>query len=147
MIFNRDNRRKIQNFNIDPKAQLRFARPFLVLMVVSFLVINTSYYQIYRLRLAINESSNLEYLAAINGLLSQMIWVSSLGMILLGLLSLLFWIIYSHRVFGPVVQLRRQIENIRNGDFSYRIQLRKTDELKDVADDLNALAEYFSKKK
>ena len=47
---------------------------------------------------------------------------------------------YAHRMIGPMVPIRRQIEALKNGDYSARATLRKRDAFSELADDLNELA-------
>lgn len=53
----------------------------------------------------------------------------------------------SHHVFGPFVAFARQLEQIRNGNYSSRITLRKGDQFHDFKDQLNDLAASLEKKK
>ena len=46
---------------------------------------------------------------------------------------------YAHRMIGPMVPIRRQIEALKNGDYSARVTLRKRDAFGDLAADLNEL--------
>ncbi len=143
MIFK--NRRKISNFSIDPKAQLRFAQPFGILILTSFATINLIFWQIFNVRETVGSSAPPESLAVLNGIIGQVTLMACLGMTLMGLLSLVLWIVYSHRIFGPVVPLRRQIESLRAGNYDVRIRLRRNDEFKDLAEELNKLAEHLKK--
>jgi len=59
----------------------------------------------------------------------------------MGINCLVMWIMYSHRIFGPTVPIRRHIGALLSGDYQSRITLRKRDEFKDIAMDLNRLAE------
>ncbi len=56
-------------------------------------------------------------------------------------------ILYAHRLVGPSVAFRRQLEAMKNGDFSQRVKLRKGDAFAEIADDLNELAEIFERDK
>jgi len=47
---------------------------------------------------------------------------------------------YAHRMIGPMVPIRRQIEALKNGDYSARATLRKRDAFVELAEDLNELA-------
>lgn len=47
----------------------------------------------------------------------------------------------SHRLYGPMVPFNRHIEKLKQGYYSNRMNLRKTDELKELRDALNSLAE------
>jgi HAMP domain-containing protein len=138
-----NNRRKISNFSIDPKAQLRFAQPFAILILASFTTINFIFWEVFSTRSTMSSSAPPEVLAVLNGIMGQLVLMSSLGMALIGLLTLVLWIVYSHRIFGPQVPIRRQVANLMKGDYDYKINLRKNDEFKDLADDLNKLAEHL----
>jgi methyl-accepting chemotaxis protein len=50
---------------------------------------------------------------------------------------------YGHRMIGPMVPIRRQIEALKNGDYSARVTLRKRDAFSELAEDLNELARVF----
>lgn len=56
-------------------------------------------------------------------------------------LIILHSLYFSHRIFGPVVQLRRVREKVELGDFSQRVQMRKKDILRDVEYNLNGVLE------
>jgi len=47
----------------------------------------------------------------------------------------------SHRIYGPIVQIRKHVQNLINGDFKSRIHLRDRDHFVELQEDLNALAE------
>jgi signal transduction histidine kinase len=46
----------------------------------------------------------------------------------------------SRRIFGPIVSIKRQIEELRKKNYSSRGKLRKDDEFQDVMEELNELA-------
>ena len=48
-------------------------------------------------------------------------------------------IFLSHRIAGPVYRFEKSVRAISSGDLSFQIKLRKTDELKDLADDINKM--------
>ncbi len=47
---------------------------------------------------------------------------------------------HGHRMLGPLIPIRRQIEGMKNGDYSTRTHLRVGDPCIDIAEDLNELA-------
>lgn len=51
----------------------------------------------------------------------------------------------THRLLGPIVALRRQLENVKKGDFTSRVQLRAGHPLGGVARDLNELSEMLNR--
>lgn len=54
-------------------------------------------------------------------------------------------IFLSHRVYGPMVPIRAHIARLINGDYSSRVHTRSGDEFKELAADLNSLAETLSR--
>ncbi len=55
--------------------------------------------------------------------------------------------ILSHRIYGPMVPIKAHIRRLIAGDFSSRVRIRTEDEFKDLADELNFLAENLEKQK
>lgn len=53
-------------------------------------------------------------------------------------LSILF-VLFSHRIAGPILRIERTFEDALQGDLTQRIRLRQGDELKDTADQLNTM--------
>lgn len=53
-------------------------------------------------------------------------------------------LVYTHRIFGPIVQIRQHVNRLVNGDYSSRIFLRDNDQFKQLATDLNSLAEKLA---
>jgi len=62
------------------------------------------------------------------------------------LISLLFGLMISHRFYGPVVPLARHLNELREGKFGARVKLRPGDELAELMDAQNALAEALEKR-
>ena len=64
-----------------------------------------------------------------------------LAMTLPVLALIILWcaLVISHRFAGPVERLENDLDKILSGDLRHRIRLRKNDDLKGVADRVNAL--------
>jgi len=58
----------------------------------------------------------------------------------------LYLVFFTHRLVGPLVRVKHAFDAIRKGDYSVRINLRKHDYLKDVADSFNQMADSLEKK-
>ncbi len=56
-------------------------------------------------------------------------------------------IVLSHRIAGPIYRMKRDLDEIVAGNYSKRLRLRKTDELKDVAESINKLVDILEEKK
>jgi HAMP domain. len=71
-------------------------------------------------------------------LLHSTVWPGIGGVILLfGAVS----IFISHKIAGPLYRLKRSISQITEGNLDVKIKLRKWDDLKDLAEHVNILAE------
>jgi len=55
-------------------------------------------------------------------------------------------IVLSHRIAGPIYRIRFILERVAAGERDLRLQLRKTDELKDVAEAINNVLDSVDKK-
>lgn len=129
------NRRKLRNVVVDRGAQLRFAAPYVALFLFSTLFI---------VLIAIKVSSGIALVsgqaANVDGSLfldlrslEADVFTWALGGILgLGIVTLLLWIVQSHRIFGPMVPMRRFITAIEEGRVERDFELRKDDEFKDI---------------
>jgi HAMP domain-containing protein len=56
------------------------------------------------------------------------------------LVVMILSVAYAHRMIGPTVALRRQVEAMKNGDYDARVTLRQRDAFSELAEDLNELA-------
>lgn len=65
--------------------------------------------------------------------------------IILSLLSLGGAFFFSRSLIGPIKKIKRASEKIASGDFAARISIKNRDELKDLADGLNAMTERVQK--
>ncbi|MGZ3723540.1 MAG: hypothetical protein ACXVA9_11445 [Bdellovibrionales bacterium] len=148
-MFDSKSRRKASNIIIDPQALLRFSIPFIALVIISVGTIMVIHWEV------LSALSNIESLSNFNPATSvsvsqaigKITMVGMIGMFLLGILCLAMWIIYSHRIFGPTVPIRRHIVSLLGGNYESRVTLRKRDEFKDIAMDLNKLAEKLAAQK
>jgi len=55
--------------------------------------------------------------------------------------------IFTHRLIGPAVAITRHIRALKEGLYAHRVRLRKNDELEDLADELNELAEILEQER
>jgi signal transduction histidine kinase len=76
----------------------------------------------------------------VRGTLNSSLWFLSSVMLIVAICVVIVWIQYSHRIFGPLVPISRHIAELRKGNYSSRVMLRKKDEMLDLKDILNQLA-------
>jgi signal transduction histidine kinase len=63
-------------------------------------------------------------------------------------LLLIWWgTVLSHRIAGPLQRIEKELNKITNNhDFSHRIHLRKSDDVKPIADAINKLLDSIHRK-
>jgi HAMP domain-containing protein len=136
-------RRKISNLVIDRAALVRLSVPFALMALLSIGIVLAIRWRVLR-ALEQTELVGIENLAAINSLhvlQNSVTFMASVALAVLALSCLGMWVVFSHRIFGPTVPIRRHIQKLIAGDYSSRIRLRSGDEFKALAAELNTLAE------
>lgn len=70
----------------------------------------------------------------------EMLWLPLLSSSLIGsLVILLFGLFYSHRLAGPLFNLKRTMSKVARGKWDVSVGIRKNDEFHDVKESLNGL--------
>lgn len=140
------SQRKIGNFIIDPAGQMRLLAPFLMYLVVTVGMILAI---TFRFKVSLEDlalivpTENKLAVEKLDALGTQLFMICLGGVILSGLMCLLSWAITSHRVFGPMIQIKRKIESLRDGDYESDFPVRKYDEFQEVARALDHLTKVL----
>lgn len=142
-------RRRVYRVFVRPGAQFKLFAPFLVFMLawttILLLVAWTFHGMLDHLSapaasLTANEIANLQRLN--RNLLQIVLWGSLAAIVF----SFGFWLSFSHHVFGPMVQIHRQIKRLKDGEVVEPIRLRRRDEFQNVAESLNELTDRLQGK-
>ncbi len=73
---------------------------------------------------------------------AEILWLPMLLSTLLGiLLVLIFGLLYSHRIAGPLFNLKRMMRRVGEGDLKASMKIRKNDEFHDVEEVFNQMVE------
>jgi len=145
-ILGCDERRKASNLLLKPSLQMKLPLYTLILSftfgLVALLLFYVYFEQLYAMML--ENTTQESYLRAAVSLQTSN-FIEAASMLLVGYILLMVAVttIYTHRIIGPTVALKRHIRALKDGLYSHRVQLRKHDELKDMAADLNELAELL----
>lgn len=143
------NRRSIKNIMVRPKQQLRFSLALVTICcmsVILFLLVVVFQMKQTLATLALAYRLDVEVVTAIQGSLTSAVYVS-LGLTA-GVTALAFavGIRLSHRIYGPIVAINRFIGSMEEGNYKSRMTLRKDDDLIEIKDALNKLAEALEKR-
>ena len=128
-----------KQFIVERSLQLRFARVALMFVMISCLI--TAFVVFYTTFTVLSDK--------LVGIYPQTrltgIFRSAYTNLLLGLLivtPVIFYgaLLFSHRVAGPLPKIYQALRDIGAGNFDVRLTLRKKDELKELAEVINAMA-------
>jgi hypothetical protein len=147
------NNRSIRNYLIEPMTQFRMGLR-LILIALCFFVAAIYFiadgFFIQYSHLINMTTQNNEAPMALNAIMDAFYRHASItvGLCVAFPIVMMVAIIYfTHRIYGAVVNIRGFISELNAGNYHKRCQLRKTDELQDVAEALNNLAETLEKGK
>jgi hypothetical protein len=134
--------RRLRNGLVDTGAQVRYAIPLITVLVLCFWLMAIIIWRFARLAEATQGTPLLEAnrILLLNEIGQMLVTASSIGIVIISLVAMFLWAMYSHRIFGPTVPILRMIHSLEDGEFAHRIHLRKHDEMKVIADALNHLA-------
>lgn len=141
-------KRRALSHHPNPKALLRFAIPLIAMTMTSVATIMLMNAQLFRAANWFDTSgADAKILIAMTEVISKTTYIGLLGILIMGLFTFLFWVFFSKNIFGPIVPFRQHLDKLCKGDFASRVRLRKGDEFKDLAEDLNHLAELLEQGK
>lgn len=135
----KNNRRRISSYVIDARGLFRLSIPFFVLLITNVATVFAVSWQASSSISSI-DIGDARAMAIALDLEHTIMNTLVISMFATGILCFLLWVFYSHRIFGPMVAIRGQVERMERGDYDGSILLRKNDEFKDLAEDLNRLA-------
>jgi HAMP domain-containing protein len=144
-----DERRKARNLLLSPTLQLKLPLYILLLsctfLLFALLLGYTYFDQLYIMMVENTEQG--QYLQnAIGQQTGNFIEVSITLLLMYIILMVAITVLYTHRIIGPTIPLARHIRALKEGLYSHRVNLRKQDELKELAVELNELAEILEQR-
>ncbi len=135
---------KRRHYLVDKGIQFRYAA-FLFLYLFIFFIISVGIVYFSGWNQLVEKMANVYPQARLVQILNVIYFQLFLGFILLLPFVLISAILISHRIAGPLVRIKRALAQMRDGDYNVSVILRKHDQLKDVADLINKLAEKLKK--
>lgn len=141
------NDRKWKNILIKPSRQLKFA--FIATVGLLTFLFSFFAFQLWVMSSVIRSVSTYIPLdSPLNDAAAQAMssaWLAFTAFTLLfSFITLTATLIITHRIYGPIHAMRKQVELLIAGDLTARVQLRQDDEFKELASDLNKLGEKLS---
>ncbi len=122
------------------KFQRDFILKFCSIIIISALIIAGIVYVLsLSSTTAVFENSRLVLKSTADFMLPLLILSSLIAIIAMGTLTIIFTLIISHRIAGPLYRLEKDINEVKNGNLNIEIRVRKDDEFQDLAKSLNQM--------
>jgi nitrogen fixation/metabolism regulation signal transduction histidine kinase len=144
-----EHKRELKNFIVNKQFQTRMSYYFVALSIglvgLMLVFMNT---HINELRVEMANIANLPMVSQlqIDATLNQLI-MTALGFLLLSIIgAVVYGIIISHRIAGPMFAILKYIEKLRAGQYDDYRKLRPYDELQPIMESLHELAEDLKKR-
>ena len=143
------NNRSAKNILLRPDFQLRYSFYFvgstLVIMGGVFLMFLFALKDMLRM-LAVNYRIEPDVMVAINASLQTATVTTVAVAIVFGVISFSLGVVLSHRLVGPMVPIRRLINQLAAGEYGRSGRLRDKDDFQEVMADLNKLSQLLAEK-
>lgn len=128
-----------KHYFVERAFQLRFARFMLTFMLSGCLI--TALVVFYATFTVLSDKLAGVYpQARLTEIFKSVYAALGLGMLLVAPIIFYGAVVFSHRLAGPLPKIYRALKDIGEGNYDIKLVLRKKDELKDLADSINAMA-------
>ncbi|MEM7003103.1 MAG: methyl-accepting chemotaxis protein [Pseudomonadota bacterium] len=136
-------RRQLKNFFVKPAHQVNFIGYFLttgLAMITGVMVV--IYMRMQEIDQILNSTKGIGVGGhiAVYDVFTDITGIATIGLFLFVALACAIALILSHRVAGPMIAILHYIEQIKQGNYDYERELRKSDELQPIHDALQDLA-------
>jgi nitrogen fixation/metabolism regulation signal transduction histidine kinase len=133
------DRRK--NYFIERSFQAKFIVKFCILVGAGgLLTIGMLYLLAMRSTTVAIVNSEVLVKTTADFLLPILIQTVSVVVFLVSITTIIVTLFVSHKIAGPLYRLKKAMHDLGEGDFSAEINLRRFDQLKDIAQDFNNMA-------
>ncbi len=139
------NKRKLKNYFTVNKNQFKltlsnlgFSVLFIVVIIIT--VLSPFYYDIY----LANDVYVQNYSAKVFLTLLERLSFALITILLLAILYQILQVVYTHKLYGPMVNFSKTINRISQGDLTRKILIRRHDFLKNEARQINEMMDALS---
>jgi methyl-accepting chemotaxis protein len=135
-----DDRRK--NYYIKKNFQRGFILKFCLLVILGSIISGSVVYVMSKATVTTAfENSRLVIKSTADFILPAVMLSSALAVGLIGLLTIMVTLFTSHQIAGPLYRVEKDLEAVAAGDLKKKVNLRRKDELKSFASNLNGTIE------
>jgi nitrogen fixation/metabolism regulation signal transduction histidine kinase len=150
-INSQPGQKQRRNFYIEKGFQKKLIIQLTLLVVGTILVANGAVFIYFKLLPESNVSTAIQAtVQAAQGNSTnfiEMFWLPALIVLLLGILSIpIIGLFYSHRIAGPLFNLKRMLTRVENGKLDQMMHIRNTDEFHDIEYSFNQMIKGLNRK-
>jgi len=144
---NSQDKRKFRNYFLQPLLQIKLGLYSIILTaafsltVAMFLYLNLVDFAAIIFALTDSESEIRELFTEYVSHTRWWIFLLIFGFLVT---NIAVSVIFTHKLVGPTVAFRNQLEMLRKGDFSREVTLRKGDAFAEVAEEINLLTKQLA---
>lgn len=135
-----------KRYFIKGSLQVKYLRFIILSMIFPVLLVSGClYYLIFNIvaqEIAIPESIAYTLFPAVR----RVNIIILIGFPVIFIIMLIWAILLSHRIAGPIHRLQKELERISKGDFSVRIKFRRKDEIGQIAEGINKVLDKIQNK-
>ncbi len=130
-----------RKFIIKPQLQLKY------LAVTVIIVILTAFVTYYFINLSISTTPILENLSTTEIIMVKKLILKTIITVTIIIVILIIseGIFFLHRLTGPIYVIQKMINLVAEGDLTIEVKLRKSDELKDLAQEFQKMVNKLNK--
>lgn len=126
-------------------VQAKYLLIVILAMLAPTLMIGFCFYHLLFYLLARQMAFPEAIMANLVPVLNQVNTLLAMSLPIIFVTILWFAIVISHRFAGPIERMEKDLDRILEGDYQHKIHMRKRDDLKGVAQRINALAARVKK--
>jgi len=142
--------RKARNILVRPGLQLRLPL-YILLLTMAFVLLTLLLGNLYLEQVYVTMMENTTQSDYLQQVITEQIAafkvISLLVLFVYAVLVAAISSVYTHRLLGPMIPIKRHLKALKEGFYSHRLHLRKKDVLHELAGQMNELAEALEERK
>jgi len=135
-----DKRNRRRHYFIKKKFQASFMLKFCLLLILACLIMGSIALLLTEKTVTTSfENLRLTVMSTSDFILPVLASSSIIAILLVSIATIMVLLYISHRIFGPLYRLEKDITEIGKGDLTVEVHLRQKDEFKDLSEMVNAM--------
>jgi methyl-accepting chemotaxis protein len=143
----KERRRSRRIYLIKRKSQTQFIVRFCLLVIAGALIFGAITYLMSISTVTTSfRNSRLRITSTADFILPALLLSSLVSVVLVGIATIVVTLFTSHKIFGPLYRLEKDVSKVAEGNLKVRFSLRQKDEMKDLVARLNEMIQALRNK-